>query len=63
MILDENGANLAYLIWFCLRAIALKVWLLFYAFFSEDVVTSLCSFLESETPQESTQIREVDIRI
>jgi len=63
MILDENGANLAYLIWFCFRAIALKVWFLFYTFFPEDVMAALYSFFEPESPQEFTQIRKADIRI
>lgn len=51
MILDENGANLAYLIWFCFRAIALKVWFLFYTFFPEDVMAALYSFVTVHLPQ------------
>jgi hypothetical protein len=63
MIFGENGANLAYLIWFGHRTIALKVRLLFNTFFSEDVVATLNSFFESESPQKFAQIREADIRI
>jgi len=54
---------LAYLIWFGLRVIALKVRLLFNTFFSEDVVATPYSFFESKSPQQFTEIRKADIRI
>ena len=63
MVLDKYRANLAYLVGFCFSVIALKVWFLFYAFFSKNVMTAPCSFFETKSLQKFAQILKTDICI